>query len=138
MNNDEMEQRIRSIFETGDMQAFAEGIDEMQADDVVQEWPQSGERIVGKANIQAINQSYPASTGTAPKSVLRRILQPGKAWIIESVIDYGDGVPVSLISIIETNAEGKVSHQTDYFANPFEAPEWRKQWVEQSEPMKVG
>jgi hypothetical protein len=138
MNNDEMEQRIRDIYGSGDMEALAESLDEMLAEEAVQEWPQSGERIRGKANIKAINDNYPASTGTAPKSSLRRIMQPGKAWTIESTIDYGDGVPVSMVSIIELNAEGKISHTTDYFASPFEAPEWRKQWVEQMEPMKVG
>jgi hypothetical protein len=133
-----MEQRIRSIFESGDLEALASSLDEILAEDAVQEWPQSGERIRGRSNIKAINDNYPASTGTAPKSSLRRILQPGKAWTIESVIDYGDGVPVSMVSIIELNDEGKIARTTDYFASPFEAPEWRKQWVEQTEPMKVG
>jgi hypothetical protein len=34
--------------------------------------------------------------------------------------------------------DGKIAHQTDYFANPFPAPEWRKKWVEQMEPVAVG
>jgi hypothetical protein len=133
-----MAERIRSAYDNGDMEAFTRAQEEMFADDAVQEWPQSGERIRGLDNIRAINENYPTSTGTSPKSTLRRILEPGQAWVVESVIDYGDGVPVSLVSIIETNAEGKVSRETDYFASPFEAPEWRKQWVEQTEPMKVG
>jgi hypothetical protein len=133
-----MEQRIRSIYESGDIEALASALDEIAAEDAVQEWPQSGERIRGRANIKAINDNYPASTGTSPKMALRRILKPGKAWIIEGVIDYGDGVPVNMVSIVELNAEGKIAHTTDYFASPFEAPEWRKQWVEQAEPMKVG
>jgi hypothetical protein len=138
VDNNEMEQRIRQIYESGDMEALARALDEMVAEDVVQEWPQSGERIRGRDNVRAINEHYPESTGTSPKTALRRILEPGKAWTIESVIDYGDGVPVSLVSIIETNSEGKIARTTDYFASPFEAPEWRKQWVEQTEPMKVG
>jgi SnoaL-like protein len=138
MDNNEMEQRIRSIYESGDLEALARALDEMVADDVVQEWPQSGERIRGRDNIKAINDNYPQSTGTTPKSALRRIMAPGKAWVIESVIDYGDGVPVSMVSIIETNTDGKIARTTDYFASPFPAPEWRKQWVEQTEPMKVG
>jgi hypothetical protein len=138
VDDNEMEQRIRSAHESGDLEALARAQQDMFADDAVQEWPQSGERIRGLDNIRAINENYPAGTGTNPKSTLRRILQPGKAWIVESVIDYGDGVPVNLVAIIETNAEGKVIRETDYFAKPFEAPEWRKRWVEQTEPMKVG
>jgi hypothetical protein len=26
---------------------------------------------------------------------------------------------------------GKVVHETQYFANPFEAPAWGRQWVQQ-------
>jgi hypothetical protein len=78
-----------------------------------------------------MNSSYPESTGTMPKATLRRILKPGEAWIIESTIDYGDGTPVSSVSIIETGPDGKVVKQTDYFANPFEAPAWRSQYTEQ-------
>jgi hypothetical protein len=138
MSNDDMEQRLRAIFESGDIEALAREQGEMLSEDAIQEWPQSGERIKGRANITAINDNYPQSTGNSPKISLRRILQPGKAWLIEGVIDYGDGVPVSMVSIIELNGEGKIAKTTDYFASPFEAPEWRKQWVEQTEPMKGG
>jgi len=135
-----MKARIEEIYSFGDMREFARAQDEMAADDMIQEWPQSGERIRGKANIRAVNDNYPSGSGTNPKAQLRRVLAPGEAWVIEAVIDYGDGVPVSAVSIIETNADGKVQRQRDYFANPFEAPEWRKQWVEQMEkaPMPVG
>ena len=135
MNNDQMAARIRELYENGDMEKFAQAQREMAADDMVQEWPQSGERIRGLKNIEAVNENYPASTGTNPKMTLRRILKPGEAWIIEGTIDYGDGIPVSAVSIIETGADGKIVRQTDYFANPFEAPAWRKKWVEQMEPV---
>jgi hypothetical protein len=35
-------------------------------------------------------------------------------------------------SIIELR-DGQVAKQTDYFANPCEAPAWRAQWVERLE-----
>jgi hypothetical protein len=120
------------------MEQLARSQYEMAADEIVQEWPQSGERIRGKDNIRAVNENYPASTGTNPKAALRRILEPGEAWVVESTIDYGDGTPVSMVSIIETGADGKVIRETDYFANPFAAPDWRKKWVEQMEPVAVG
>jgi hypothetical protein len=138
MDNAQMAKRIRELYENGDMEKFAQAQHEMSADDMVQEWPQSGERIRGLANIDAVNKNYPASTGTSPKMQLRRILEPGKAWIIEGTIDYGDGIPVSAVSIIETGTDGKIVRETDYFANPFEAPAWRKRWVEQMEPAEAG
>jgi len=130
VNDDEMVARIKQVFETGDMEAYGKELGAITADDMVQEYPQSGEVFRGKDNIAAMNNSYGDRTGTAPKATLRRILKPGQAWVIESTIDYGDGTPVSSISIVEFNAEGMVNHQTDYFANPFPAPDWRKPFRE--------
>ncbi len=129
-----MADQIRQVYESGDMQAYGKAMEEMASDDIVQEWPQSGERIRGKENIKKLNEGYSANTGTAPKATLRRVLKPGEAWVIESTIDYGDGTPVSSVSIIELGSDGKIVKQTDYFASPFEAPEWRRQFVEQMEP----
>jgi ketosteroid isomerase-like protein len=130
----EMKAKIESLYESGDMEALARAQEEMVADDYVQDWPQSGERIRGRENAAAVNRNYPTGAGTGqPKITLRRVLAPGEAWIIEATIDYGNGVPVSAVSILETR-DGKIAHQTDYFANPFEAPEWRRQWVDRLEP----
>ena len=136
MNDDEMVQRLRSLYEAGDPEAFANATYEMAAEDMVQEWPQSGERIRGRENIAAVNQNYPAGSGTSPKASLRRILKPGDAWIIESVIDYGDGIPVSYVGIGEMR-DGKIAKMTEYFANPFEAPAWRAEYVDKMEPVGV-
>jgi hypothetical protein len=138
VNDDEMVARIREVYEFGDMAAFAKAQYEMSADDVVNELPQSGERFQGRDNIAAMNQSYSGNTGTAPKTTLRRILKPGEAWVIEATIDYGDGTPVSAISILETGPDGKLVKQTDYFANPFEAPEWRRQYAAREAPARAG
>jgi hypothetical protein len=34
------------------------------------------------------------------------------------------------VSIMEFR-NGKVAHETQYFADPFAAPAWRKQWIQQ-------
>ena len=47
----------------------------------------------------------------------------GNLWVSECVITY-DGVPNYSISIMEF-AHAKVVHETQYFADPFHAPEWR-------------
>ncbi len=135
MDNDAMERKLRELYTSGDLQELARAVSEMAAEDMVQEWPQSGERIRGRDNIVAVNQNYEGATGAAPKMTLRRIIQPGTAWVVEATIDYGDGTPVSLVSILETNADGKLALETDYFGNPFESPEWRQKWVEKMEPV---
>jgi hypothetical protein len=134
MNDDEMVARIKEVYEIGDMQAFSKMQYEMSADDLVNEFPQSGERFRGRDTIAKMNSGYEGSTGTNVSTKLRRVLKPGEAWVIEGTIDYGDGVPVSAVSIIEMGPDGKIVRETDYFANPFPAPEWRKQYAEQMEP----
>ena len=122
--------RIREAMASDDMTTFARQQYDLSAEDVVLEYPQSGERFVGRDKIRDMNQGYGESTGTAPSMKLDRVLEPGKAWIIEGSIDYGDGVPWRAISILETNDEGKIVHQRDYFASPFEAPEWRARFTD--------
>jgi hypothetical protein len=129
VNDDAMVARITDLFTNGDMEAFGRELYALTADDVILEYPQSGERFVGRDRIMEMNLSYEGSTGTAPTAKLRRVLKPGKAWVIESTIDYGDGTPVSAISLIEFDGD-KVVRQTDYFANPFPAPDWRKPYRE--------
>jgi hypothetical protein len=93
-------------------------------DNAVQEWPQSGERIVGKANIMAINENYPG----LPKASIRRVTGSGDLWVSEVTLDYG-GDRYEAVNIFEIK-DGKILKETDYFAAPFEAPQWRAQWVE--------
>jgi hypothetical protein len=138
MDNDAMERRLREMYSSGDVQELARQIPELASEDLVQEWPQSGERIRGRDNVIAVNDHYEGATGTTPQMTLRRIVKPGQAWIAEATIDYGDGTPVSVVSILETDADGRITRETDYFANPFEAPDWRRQWVERMEPVNAG
>ena len=46
----------------------------------------------------------------------------------EVTLDYS-GDRYESVSIFEIT-DGKVTKETDYFAAPFEAPQWRAQWVE--------
>jgi ketosteroid isomerase-like protein len=126
--------RWRKAVETGDLAALTSGLDDLASDDLVQEWPQSGERIRGKANLKRINDGYASATGTNPTAKLRRITGEGDSRVIEMTIDYGDGTPVSYVGIAEFK-NGKLAKMTEYFANPFEAPAWRADFVESMEPV---
>jgi ketosteroid isomerase-like protein len=100
---------------------------EIYHDDVVVEYPQSGERIFGRRNIQALRGHHPSTL----RFTIRRVIGCGDLWVSEYVISY-DGRPVYTVSIMEFR-EGKVARETQYFADPFEPPAWRAQWVEQIE-----
>ncbi len=101
-----------------------DAVHEIYAEDVVVEWPQSGERIRGRANLKALRENHPSEL----RFETRRILGGGNLWITEYVITY-DGAPVHTVSIMEFR-DGEVGRETHYFADPFEPPEWRAQWVE--------
>jgi SnoaL-like domain len=95
-------------------------------DDFLQEWPQSGERIIGRNNAIAIERSFP---GGLPTMRFRRTLADGNLAVLEVELIYADGSRYLGVCIIELR-DGKVMRETDYYAQPFQAPEWRAQWVE--------
>jgi hypothetical protein len=94
-------------------------------DDAICDYPQSGERILGRSNLQALRSHHP---GKPSGFNVRRILGNGDLWITEYTITY-QGRPAYTVSIMEFR-NGKVVHETQYFADPFEAPAWRSQWVQ--------
>jgi len=96
------------------------------ADDAVLEYPQSGERFCGRRNIQGQRGHHPARR----EFVVQRVRGSDNLWITELVITY-DGKPYHTVSIMEFRA-AYVVHETQYFAEPFEAAAWRAQGAEQT------
>ena len=99
---------------------------DLMHEDYVQEWPQSGERIVGRDNAIAINQNFP---GGLPRMDIKRVLGDGELGTLEVELTYADGSRYLGVSVLEFR-DGKVAKETDYFAQGFPAPEWRAQWVD--------
>lgn len=89
------------------------------AEDAILEYPQSGERFLGRSKIQAQRGGHPAERHF---SVLR-IRGSGDFWVTECVITY-DGAPIYSVSLMEFDGD-QVTRETQYFADPFEAPAWR-------------
>ena len=97
-------------------------------DDAVLEYPQSGERIRGRSNIQAQRSTQPSKK----RFSVRRIVGGGDLWVTEFILTYA-GKPSYTVSIMEFKGD-KVARETQYFADPFEAASWRAQWVERMDP----
>src|SRR5499427_4805393 len=93
-------------------------------EDAVLEYPQSGERIRGRRNIQASRFAQPSRK----HFTVRRILGAADLWVTELVIAY-DARPSYTVSIMEFR-DGKVARETQYFGDPFEPGPSRAQWVE--------
>ena len=89
------------------------------AADAILDYPQSGERFRGRSKIQAQRGGHPAER----HFTIRRILGGGDLWVSECVITY-DGVPTYSLSVMEI-ADALVTHETQYFADPFPAPPGR-------------
>ena len=134
-DNMAMAAKFEEVLKTGDFGQMTELIKEYAADDFIQEWPQSGERLT-KAASTRLAESYPQMSGTTPTFKYKRMLGGGDVFVVEGTIDYGDGVPVTYVSIGEAR-DGKILKVTEYFANPFEAPAWRADFVERIEPAKA-
>jgi len=97
------------------------------AEDAVLEYPQSGERIRGRAHIQASRTAQP----NQKRFSVRRILGAGGLWVSEFILTY-DGRPSYVVSIMEF-AGGKVIRETQYFSDPFAPGPSRAEWVERME-----
>lgn len=134
--NQEIADRMRELYAANDISALAKALDEYASDDVVEEWPQSGERIRGKANIKKLTEGYEGATGKSPTFKFKRLDGGGDVYVVEGTIDYGDGTPVSYVGIAELRG-GKIVKITEYFANPFEAPAWRADIVERMDKVAV-
>jgi ketosteroid isomerase-like protein len=93
-------------------------------EDAVLEYPQSGERIKTRRNIQASRVAQPNSK----RFTVRRIIGAGDLWVTEFILFY-DGRPSYTVSIMEF-ADGKVARETQYFGDPFEPGPSRAHLVE--------
>ena len=118
-NRDTLE-RFLEAFSRQDLDAIAE----LMHDDVVEEYPQSGERIRGKDNVRALYESHPG----LPKLVDYNFEVSGELSVLEAILEY-DSNRVYVCEILKVQ-DGKIKGMREYFAEPFEAPAWRAQWVE--------
>ncbi|MBV9064542.1 MAG: nuclear transport factor 2 family protein [Methylobacteriaceae bacterium] len=97
---------------------------EIYREDAVLDYPQSGERIRGRHNIQESRYVQP----NKKRFAVRRIIGSGDIWVTEFVLTY-DGMPSHAVSIMEFR-EGLVAKETQYFAESFEPAPSRAHLVE--------
>lgn len=93
-------------------------------EDALLDYPQSGERIRGRHNIQESRTVQP----NKKRFTVRRMIGSGDLWVTEFVLTY-DGGPSYVVSIMELR-EGKVAHETQYFADRFDPGPSRANLVE--------
>jgi len=120
-------------------------------DDYVGEYPQSGEVIRGAKNARAIVEQYPGglpednidtrSTRIAatdarwvrtPTFTFVRAEGTGNVGVSAVRARYPDGSAWWVVNFYELR-DGRLARSTTFFAPAFEAPDWRKPFVEQRE-----
>ncbi len=89
------------------------------------DFPQSGESILGRDKLKAMRSAYPAEVTFA----IRRMRGSGALWITELDLTYNRTTTIHVANIMEFE-DDLVVRETIYFGDPFEAPTWRKPWVE--------
>ena len=87
---------------------------EIYHEDAVLNYPQSGERIRGRHNIQESRFVQP----NKKRFTVRRLIGSGTLWVTEFVLTY-DGMPSYTVSIMEFR-DGLVANETQYFADRFD------------------
>jgi hypothetical protein len=122
MNDREIRERLERHWSDIEDQAV---VHEIYHDDVVLEFPQGGERLVGLANVRAMREAYPATVALT----IKRMRGRGDLWVTEVMLTYDGERPTHAVNIMEFR-DGKVARETIYFGEPWNAPAWRAQWVE--------
>ncbi len=137
--------KIERFYECFNRRDF-DGMRAVIHDDLVQEWPQSRERIRGLANQREVLANYPGLPDidvkkvhgaqdrwlTTPSYTLLRVTGTGDQYTTEHLVNYPNGEQWYAVGIFEFR-DGKIAKLTNYFAAPFPAAEWRSQWVETME-----
>jgi len=99
---------------------------EIYREDAVLDYPQSGERIRGRRNIQASRTVQPSTK----RFTVRRMTGSGDLWVTEFMLTY-DGIPSYAVSIMEFR-DGLVASETQYFADRFDPGPSRAHLVERA------
>ncbi len=100
----------------------------MYAEDAILDYPQSEDRFVGRSTIAERRSGNPADR----HFTLGRVLGTCSVWVSECVITY-KGSPTNSVSLMKFG-NGLVAPETQYFADPFEAPAARASLAEGIDP----
>jgi len=109
-------EQLMAAMESGDLDRASAFVH----DDVVMEWPQSGERFVGIANAlgaMSATEVKPEPLG-AP-----RVVGSGHVWVTMMPLRYGDEVS-QYVGVYEFE-DGKLRRTTEFWGSPFPASEAR-------------
>lgn len=100
---------------------------DLLADDYLLEWPQSGERVRGRANFVAVNAEYPAVGRW--HFAINHVVTEGEL-VVTDVSVRDEGSTCGRVITFSTVRAGQIARQVEFWPDPFAPAEWRAQWVE--------
>jgi len=118
----ELVQEFYRRMNSNDFQAAAE----LLSEDYILEWPQSGERIRGRANFVAVNVEYPAYGSW--RFTVNRIV--ASATEVVSDVSITDGMQAARAITFHTVQAGLIIKQVEFWPENYPAPENRRHLVE--------
>jgi ketosteroid isomerase-like protein len=125
MNDQTLRTVLQRHWDASDANDF-EAEHDIYHEDAVLHYPQSGERIRGRRNIQESRFVQP----NKKRFTVQRMVGSGNLWVTEFVLSY-DSKPSYTVSIMEFR-DGKVANETQYFADPFGPAPSRAHLVERA------
>ncbi|MEV0285497.1 MULTISPECIES: nuclear transport factor 2 family protein [unclassified Kribbella] len=122
MDNRELLERLWAA--EGELTLSAEAEHEMRTEDYVLEMPQSGERIVGRDKMRAMQQEYPSP----PSITILRITGEGDHFVVLGRSDYSGDI-YYVANVVEFR-DGRIARETRIYGAPFDPPEWRLKYAD--------
>jgi ketosteroid isomerase-like protein len=122
MTNRELVEAFFDAQRRGDLDAVAAMLD----DEMVMDWPQSGERFRGRANVLGAMQAQRVPPQFAGEP---RIIGDGDIWVYMVPLRYGDDLR-HYVAVVEV-ADGRVRHGIGHWAAPFEPDPVRAAFTDQ-------
>lgn len=120
----------------------------LQHPDFIEDWPQSRERIRGRANFRNLMEHYPGGLeGMEADVSMDRVVGGEDRWMVAPTftmvrvsgaddihtaivkLRYPSGEEWFMVALIEVK-DDLVYRATTFFAPTYESPEWRREWVE--------
>lgn len=114
--NRDVVERFFAASERGETDVVAALVD----DDMVMDWPQSGERFVGRANVLAAMAAVEVKPEFAGQP---RLIGSGRLWVLMVPLRYGADI-LQYVAVLELDG-GRIRHATGYWGAPFPAQDSR-------------
>ncbi len=105
---------------------------ELFVEEIVVDWPCSGERIVGRDDYVALQERYPTSTGRWTFEVHRIVAD---SITVVSEVTVTDGVQSARVIAFSEVAGGQIARQVEYWLAAYEPPADRADLVTRIPPV---